>query len=225
MANILSIDWDAFFVGSGSISEACGACSWSCSDATCTASRRPQVIPKPHSMAWHPYNTVYPYSDLCNGALAKLIASFKIEDASLYIAECHADIWQIIQNFEFILNIDAHEDYGALTTRGKYHHRRGSSFEHWVHCGNWAGLAARLLYCDYEWACANENYSKIKLYGVPRGARNRHYRKVFICQSRPWTPAGYDQHFYEFVRTVKKRTRSITFLGPHANRLKHHILS
>jgi hypothetical protein len=86
----------------------------------------------------------------------------------------------------------------------------------WVRCGSWAALAQDHLGIKYE----HYNLADIEL---GAHASRRLYKKIFVCQSRPWTPGGgWDRRFYCFLRDLYVRLgcRSVDFLGPHTGRLR-----
>lgn len=214
--NILSIDWDVFFPGATDVHGRCGACSWwceSCDDGPSLEHKRPGVTTL---SKWWEYDAVRAPAD----DPVKMLRRPKLPKTkapTLCCAECHADIWPLIGRRDFVLNVDAHHDcWDTCANEDLVNYP--DDWRRWVHCGNWAYLAQEQLGVQYQ------HYSDENLaIGDPW---TRHtFQKVFVCQSRPWTPTGWDRRFYRFLRDLYRALgcKSVEFLGPHAARIQRNF--
>lgn len=212
MANVLSIDWDCFFVGADEVDALCGSCSWSCTGRENDDATRPRVGAA--VTFGYDFDHVEANSWLKDpDALPQLsVRGFpRVTDAALSVAECHADVWSTLQPGDAVFNFDAHNDYNepGLTEQQERQERKTRK-PHSLHCGSWAYYAEKLKRCRYKW-----------LYGDHRLKGNRRFHKIFVCQSRPWTPRGYDGRFYRFLVQLQQKTGgSVEFVGSHRQRLR-----
>jgi len=221
-ANVLSIDWDFFFDGAGDIAGSCVPCSWL--DVYCDGGNLFRDHPRPLiSRVTAPSRMLHQldageYLQGSTSSPVDFLRELQIKKgAPVSVAECHADIWPVLSRNCHVLNIDAHEDREA--------HWLDSPFEpklidgkvnpwHFLHCGCWCSFAEEHKEISMRWV---GQWSSLKQDDLARV-----YDQVFICQSLPYTPAGYDRRFYKFL--VKMHARcggKIEFLGPHYRRLRH----
>jgi hypothetical protein len=206
--NVLSIDWDCFF---NLDMLSCGSrltCSWNCPDCA-EVEKRPSLsktardISKP---AWYFQDGRTPIDAL---------RGLDLKEADFYVAECHADIWPILSRKDRIVNLDSHDDYGSF-------YWSDFSEDHWrktVNCGGWAEAAECVKECTYYWGCPRGDRG-----GFIVGARNWkcwRYHKVFVCQSRPWTPDSFDDKFFAFLVVLAARIGyAPEFIGPDKSNLQ-----
>lgn len=108
--NILSVDWDVFFRGPEMLGSTANACSWNCKECIKTddENARPYIGNEHTEWDAHAVNKVCadPHT---------LLSPFHYENADLYVAECHADIYSIIGRRDRIVNLDAHPDMWEAT--------------------------------------------------------------------------------------------------------------
>jgi hypothetical protein len=203
--SVLSVDWDYFFEARGWLG-LCRACSWSkkcrgydSEGAVCAL--RPQRRGSVSSSA--PLDTSVdddlgigyrfsPRSDFYG-----VIHPSLLERADLFVAECHADIYPLLGEGSFVINLDSHEDASCSDT---------------ISCGSWAymGLAAGRI-SHYQWlydsplAVSNwgkNDYDQVKL---PLQLPD-HFDAVFVCWSRPWTPQAEDDQLCNLVQGLSTIT-------------------
>lgn len=104
------------------------------------------------------------------------------KDTPIFVAECHANIMDIIEYFNKIPQVfdyDSHcDNYDSSPV---------------LHCGNWI-------------------YHLEKLIGKPLVmSRPRTIGKVgaiFICHSSPWTPRCMDEEFFKFINMIAEKTQA-----------------
>lgn len=113
------------------------------------------------------------------------ILKLKISNAPIFVAECHANILDLLNYCEtpIIYDFDSHCDkYDDLP---------------FVHCGNWIYHLTKI---------GGEVYYRPRKIGSI-GA-------IFICHSSPWTPRSMDENFFRFIKKISKKTKSeIKFIG------------
>lgn len=206
MGTILSIDWDNFFGGADDVSHGCLSCSWlnrGCNgnDEDRRRSCRPVVDERSHV-----FNGVLPPRDRPIDSIKKLELAYHRE-LSLFVAECHADILDVIADKDTVVNIDAHSDDGSF----------GSE----ITCGNWADHAYADCKISYYWVGGVGDLGTDILQERIHHLGKSCFDKVFICQSRPWTPVGWDRMFYDFVAELGVRlgVGEISVLGPERERI------
>lgn len=138
----------------------------------------------------------------------------------VFVAECHADIMNILSMGTDVWTLDAHHDCNSGTG---------------LHCGSWESIAQsihckihRLGYhtevvdtiCGLPVTTWHTGHSEIATYGAEAVRRFcRRVDAVFICKSSPFTPEEYDQHFNSALAVLAKGNE-LKFIGHKAVSLK-----
>jgi len=206
--NILSIDWDFFFSGASEFGGGCSYCSWKGCKRFWDDENyypRPKVRDDVERPEADPFDQLFGHP-------------VDVHKAELYVAECHADIWPILTEKCFVAHLDAHADTASeFSTEFRWNSKK--PWQDFLYCGNWLRRAQQRKRTSSKWL--------IDPIEIEFGFKRKHawtrkrYKRVFICQSKPWTPRGWDRRFYQFVRQVHDHLGGeIAFLGPHAKRLE-----
>lgn len=217
---ILSIDWDVFFEGSESLRNPCDACSWLgelCSGGAraTTSAVRPTV----GSLGVGGYK-VTPENWLRRGdELPPWFSSItpNVKSCPITVAECHGDIRELVTPGCTIVNLDAHDDFNLDCPLNELEYDT-------LNCGNWGFWVHMCKSGDCAWVMRPEEEDEVSYLGNTKGTvkwKKAKYEKVFICTSRPWTPAWFDRRFYPFLHAVSDCTNtSPRFIGPSAKSMR-----
>lgn len=135
----------------------------------------------------------------------------------VYVADCHADIIEVLPINSLVWTIDAHHDNGDTP----------------LHCGCWETVAAEMLCKVEHLGFYNEVVTwpkgSVGLSGVTEVTRhspperlnkfNRRIDITFICRSGPFTPRNYD-HGFNMCLEVLNEGHVLTFMGHKATSLR-----
>lgn len=203
---VLSIDWDWYFKGADGISGNCGACSWykarACSGGGGPLDKRPKRPSLGHNCNKSNFS-VSRHEGIAIEQLSRFISSSAIKGADVMVAECHADIYAVLNDRDSVVNLDAHhDDFNCGDV---------------LCCGNWVTLARANKHIAYQWGNSPNatelqqwKYTtkqsrdlalRCKEIPVTRPSSTK-FQMVFICQSSPWTPAQQDRDFVKLCRDV-----------------------
>lgn len=111
---------------------------------------------------------------------------------SIFVAESHASIAQMIGKNSIVTNLDAHHNcgYGNIKT---------------LECGNWAYMAGKKIkeyhLCYPTWREEGQEHKPSRkptstIKGLPEPAD---YDVIFVCRSGCWTPPWWDLKFREWL--------------------------
>jgi hypothetical protein len=111
----------------------------------------------------------------------------------VYVAECHADIMQILKIGDEVWSIDAHSDNSDTDS---------------LCCGSWEYACPYLNievhnhthdYVSQEWCIGSVFGRRRRVEGPDEEVKrfNKAVDVVFLCRSSPFTPKDFDPHFFE----------------------------
>jgi len=169
---LLSIDWD-YVTGDCSIDQPgcrhphCGFCEYIKTSRIRGAKNKFDIV----------------WGDEKRDKLLKLKVN---KGTPIYVAECHANIMDLIKQYKCPLEVydyDTHYDSYDEDFR--------------VHCGNWI---YHLELLGGKVNCKPSTIDKVDA--------------IFICHSSPWTPRCMDEAFFEFIVKMTKKTKmEAQFIG------------
>jgi hypothetical protein len=116
--------------------------------------------------------------------------------ASVYVAECHANIVSILAKGDRVYDYDAHCDIADTEPKE-------------LTCGSWRVFAEEMgVRMMGESYFASDDPAAADV--------------VFLCRSSPWTPKFYDPSFAALAGAMAKKAETpIVFVGKNADMIKH----
>jgi len=167
---VLSIDWD-YVTGDCSVEDEYGSHPH-CGFCTYSSTRR--------------RGSKYYLDNMWSDKKEQLLDLGLYQDTPVFVAECHADIMNIMEYFDTspeVFDYDAHFDY--YDTRDN------------LHCGNW------VYHFEKHGGKVHRRPREIGKVGA-----------IFICRSSPWTPRCMDREFCKLIKEIAYRTKvEPTFIG------------
>jgi hypothetical protein len=174
---ILSIDWDWVTGDCASHGDGHAHCGW------CAWAQRDRKVKWPRGRGLN--KALRPDWEERLDALSKLTYRCLLRP-KVYVAECHADIMQIIAPRTTIYHLDEHKDCAKSP----------------LCCGSWVHVAKTQLHC----AVHRINMADVK-------CMRTKFPAVFLCKSSSFTPKKADHGFYDLIRYFMCAVGFMSFLN------------